>query len=77
MEQGKVLNEELRRDVSEKVKNAVSNIQGNEPVDKIADRISRMTPEERAILKASLEKAETEPAVEAQPVEEESQPSAT
>lgn len=58
VEQGKVLNEELKRDVSEKVKEAMANIQGNEPVDKIADRIVQMSPEERALLKAKLEEAE-------------------
>lgn len=59
VEQGKVLNEELKRDVSEKVKEAVSNIQGTEPVEKIAERVNQMTAEERAILKAKLEEAET------------------
>ena len=59
VEQGKVLNEELKRDVSEKVKEAVANIQGTEPVDKIADRVSKMSAEERALLKAKLEEAET------------------
>lgn len=58
VEQGKVLNEELKRDVSKKVKEAMANIQGNEPVDKIADRIVQMSPEERALLKAKLEEAE-------------------
>lgn len=58
VEQGKILNEELKRDVSEKVKDAVANIQGNEPVDKIAGRIDQMSAEERAILKAKLEEAE-------------------
>ncbi|MGI5893878.1 MAG: phasin family protein [Candidatus Merdivicinus sp.] len=58
VEQGKVLNEELKRDVSEKVKEAVANIQGTEPVEKIAERVDQMTAEERAILKAKLEEAE-------------------
>lgn len=58
VEQGKVLNEELKRNVSEKVKEAVANIQGTEPVDKIADRVDKMSAEERALLKAKLEEAE-------------------
>ncbi|MGI5959215.1 MAG: phasin family protein [Massiliimalia sp.] len=58
VEQGKVLNEELKRDVSEKVKEAVANIQGTKPVDKITDRVDKMSAEERALLKAKLEEAE-------------------
>ena len=58
VEQGKVLNEELKRDVSEKVKEAVANIQGTESVEKIADRVDKMSAEERALLKAKLEEAE-------------------
>ena len=59
VEQGKILNEELKRDVSDKVKKAASNIQGKEPVEKIADRVGEMTAEERALLRRRLEEAES------------------
>ena len=59
MEQGKILNEELKRDVSDKVKKAASNIQGKEPVEKIADRVGEMTAEERALLRRRLEEVES------------------
>ena len=59
MEQGKILNEELKRDVSDKVKKAASNIQGKEPVEKITDRVGEMTAEERALLRRRLEEAES------------------
>ena len=59
VEQGKILNEELKRDVSDKVKKAASNIQGKEPVEKIADRVGEMTAEERALLLQKLEEAES------------------
>lgn len=58
VEQGKVLNEELRRDVSDKVKDAVANIQGPEPVEKIAQRVDSMSTEERALLLEKLMAAE-------------------
>ncbi len=58
VEQGKILNEELKRDVSDKVKKAASNIQGNEPVERIAGRINEMTPEERELLRQKLDEAE-------------------
>ena len=59
VEQGKILNEELKRDVCDKVKKAASNIQGKEPVEKIADRVGEMTAEERALLRRRLEEAES------------------
>lgn len=59
VEQGKILNEELKRDVSDKVKKAASNIQGKESVEKIADRVGEMTAEERALLLKKLEEAES------------------
>lgn len=64
VEQGKILNEELKRDVSDKVKKAASNIQGKEPVEKIADRVGEMTVEERALLRRRLEEAESRDSVE-------------
>ena len=57
VEQGKILNEELKRDAAAKVKEAVANIQSPESVEKIMGRVDDMTPEERAALKAKLEEA--------------------
>lgn len=59
VEQGKVLNAELKRDINTKVKEAVANIQGTESTDKISQRVAKMSAEERALLKAKLEEAET------------------
>lgn len=58
VEQGKILNEELKRDAAAKVKAAVANIQSPEPVEKIMGRVDEMTAEERSALKAKLEEAE-------------------
>lgn len=58
VEQGKILNEELKRDAAAKVKEAVANIQSPEPLEKIMSRVDDMTPEERAALKARLEEAD-------------------
>lgn len=58
VEQGKVLNEELKRDAAAKVKEAVANLQPPESVEKIMSRVDHMTPEERAALKAKLEEAD-------------------
>ncbi len=55
VEQGKVLNEELKRDMTQKVNDAVSVA---ESVSKIANRVHEMTPEERAMLLKSLEEAD-------------------
>ncbi|MEG0598185.1 MAG: hypothetical protein RR502_09090, partial [Oscillospiraceae bacterium] len=52
--------EELKRDMSDKVKEAVAAVQPAESVKKIAARMSEMSPEERALLRKSLD--ETEPA---------------
>jgi polyhydroxyalkanoate synthesis regulator phasin len=62
VEQGKILNEELKRDAAAKVKEAVASIQTPESVEKIISRVDRMTPEERAALKKKLEEAEQKPA---------------
>lgn len=75
VEQGKILNEELKRDAVAKVKEAVANIQSPEPVEKIMDRVDGMTPEERAALKAKLDEADRKAAeakseAEAAPCEE-------
>ena len=69
MEQGKILNEELKRDAAAKVKEAVASIQSPESVEKIMGRVDEMTPEERAALKAKLEEADRK-ASEAQSGEE-------
>ena len=69
VEQGKILNEELKRDAAAKVKEAVASIQSPESVEKIMGRVNEMTPEERAALKAKLEEADRK-AAEAQPGEE-------
>lgn len=58
VEQGKILNEELKRDAAAKVKEAVANLQPSESVEKIMGRVDDMTPEERAALKAKLEEAD-------------------
>ena len=58
VEQGKILNEELKRDAATKIKEAVANIQSPESVEKIMGRVDDMTPEERAALKAKLEEAD-------------------
>lgn len=58
VEQGKVLNEELKRDFSDKVRKAASNLSGAELVEKIADRVSEMTPEERELLRKKLDEAD-------------------
>ena len=58
VEQGKVLNEELKRDAAAKVKEAVANMQSPEPVEKIIGRVEQMTPEERAALREKLEEAD-------------------
>lgn len=58
VEQGKILNEELKRDAAAKVKEAAANIQSPESVEKIMGRVDDMTPEERAALKARLEEAD-------------------
>lgn len=70
VEQGKVLNEELKRDMSAKVKEAMANIQSPEPVDKILSRVEDMTPEERAALKAKILDAEEKAAQEPEEGEE-------
>lgn len=64
VEQGKILNEELKRDAAAKVKEAVANIHSPEPVEKIMSRVDDMTPEERAALKAKLEEADRKAAAE-------------
>lgn len=58
VEQGKILNEELKRDAAAKVKEAVANLQSPESVEKIMERVGDMTPEERAALKAKLEEVD-------------------
>lgn len=58
VEQGKILNEELKWDAAAKVKEAVANIQPPESVEKILGRVDDMTPAERAALKAKLEEAD-------------------
>ena len=73
VEQGKILNEELKRDAAAKVKEAVSNLQTPEPVEKIMGRVDAMTSEERAALRAKLEEADrkaAEAALETAPSEE-------
>ncbi len=61
VEQGKVLNEELKRDMTKKVNEVVSAVQPAESVDKIANRVNEMTAEERALLRKSLEEVDAEP----------------
>ena len=59
VEQGKVLNEELRRDIRRKVKESVTvNVTAPQSVEDIAKAASRLTPEELSALKKKIEEAE-------------------
>lgn len=60
VEQGKVLNEELKHNVARKVKEAVTvNVTAPETVDGISKAISRLTPEELAALKVRIAQMES------------------
>lgn len=54
VEQGKVLNEELKRDIKEKVSDAATVIKTRESAEKIAERIDQMKPEEIQLLRDKL-----------------------
>ncbi len=55
VEQGKVLNEELKRNIKESMDKKVSvTINREEPVSSIIDRLDQLNPEEMAILKEKL-----------------------
>lgn len=55
VEQGKVLNEELKHHVSEKVKEHVTvNITTPGDVESVKEAVTKMTPEERAAVKAKI-----------------------
>ncbi len=58
VEQGKVLNEELKQNITEKVSKTAEIIQPHESASKIADRMEQMTPEELELLKAKLAEIE-------------------
>ncbi len=60
VEQGKALNQELKHNVKKAVKDSVT-VKSKVPEgeDEIADLIQKMTPEQIAIMKAQLEKAES------------------
>ena len=60
VEQGKVLNEELKRDLKEKVSDAASVIKTREPVEKIAERLDQMKPEEIQLLRDKLDALSTQ-----------------
>lgn len=62
VEQGKIVNEELRRNVSERMKAAASEEEEKESVEDIAARAGRLTPEERALLRKKLDEADAAPA---------------
>lgn len=58
VEQGKVLNEELKRNITEKVSKTAEIIQPHETAEKIAGRMDQMSPEELELLKAKLAEIE-------------------
>lgn len=61
VEQGKVLNEELKRDVQEKVKSILPKEEKIETAEQIAQRMDSMTDDEIELLKAKLAALETVP----------------
>lgn len=61
VEQGKVLNEELKRDVQEKVKSILPKDEKIETAEQIAKRMDRMTSDEIELLKAKLAALEAAP----------------
>ncbi len=58
VEQGKAMNEELRRNVQEKVKENVTLVVKNPNVDKVVEKMDSMTPEEIEKIKAKLAEME-------------------
>lgn len=70
VEQGKVLNEELKHNVARKVKETVSiNVTGPETVDDISKAASRLTPEELEELKTKIARMEADRREESKPQE--------
>lgn len=68
VEQGKVLNEELKHNVARKVKETVS-ATVPETVDEISKAASRLTPEELEELKAKIARMEADRREESKPQE--------
>ncbi|MCD8018042.1 MAG: hypothetical protein LUF92_00175 [Clostridiales bacterium] len=60
VEQGKVLNQELRRDFREKVKNNVNVSMKPTSPEELKDLLDKMTPEQLDALKEQLKKMEEE-----------------
>lgn len=60
VEQGKVLNQELKHNIKETVKKTVGGTEEVPTPETIADMIDHMTPEQLAELKEKLEKAENQ-----------------
>jgi polyhydroxyalkanoate synthesis regulator phasin len=71
MEQGKVLNEELRHNVAQKVKEHVTvNVTGPCDVESVKAAIGKMSPEELKEIKAKIAKAESSSAAQKAPAAE-------
>ena len=58
VEQGKAANEELKRNVQEKLKNVKLSAKTNISVDDLAEMIEKLSTEEKEILKTKLEEKE-------------------
>lgn len=55
---GKVFNEELKRDISDRVKEAADAIAAKESVEKIVNRMEQMTPDELEQIRLKLAEIE-------------------
>ncbi|MGE4540664.1 MAG: hypothetical protein AB7D35_05320 [Bacteroidales bacterium] len=58
VKEGKVFNEELKRDISDRVKEAVDAIAAKESVEKIVNRMEQMTPDELEQIRLKLAEIE-------------------
>lgn len=58
VEQGKAMNEELRRNVQEKVKENVTVVVKDTSAEKIVEKMDKMTPEELQMIKEKLAQME-------------------
>jgi polyhydroxyalkanoate synthesis regulator phasin len=63
VEQGKILNEELKHNIKESLKDATAAKNENPPTaDTVVENMDKMTPEEIQKIKAKIEMMEAEPA---------------
>ncbi len=60
VEQGKAVNEELKRNVQEKLKNVKFPSKAEVSVDDLAEMIAKLSPEEKEELKAKVEEKEND-----------------